>query len=129
MHRARSRGIKLDKAAIFKDLTQRNALRLANGLPALDLPGEYAHAVAVAQAGEFQAFCNEHAAERDAIRCEVLAEYRGRFGPGFGSTMGGRWAVGALTRKRFIEYLALKYGVTPDGIAPARNTVTYGEAL
>jgi hypothetical protein len=63
----------LDKAAIFADVTRRNALRLANGLPPLHVPGEYAHQVAVANQREFRELCDAHITDREAIRQEVLA--------------------------------------------------------
>ena len=45
----------MDKAAIFTDLTCRNALRKANGLPLLDLRAEYAHQIWIAKRREYWA--------------------------------------------------------------------------
>ncbi len=118
----------MDKSAIFSELTKRNALRQAHGLPSLDVRAEYDHAVAAAAEGDFQALCDAHAADREAIREEVLAEYRERFGPAFGYTMGGRWAVGEMARKRFAAFMADRYRMARPMTHVARNSVTYGEA-
>jgi hypothetical protein len=113
------------KAEIFASITKRNALRIANGLPPLNIHAEYDHQVAVARQRDFRAFCDEHIGEREVIRLEVLAELRGEHGPNFGTGM-GRWLVGRLTHQRFVAYIAEKYGVHPvDG---GRNPIIYGEA-
>jgi hypothetical protein len=117
----------MDKAAIFTEATGRNALRRAHGLPLLNVRAEYDHAVAVAAQRDYQALCDEHADEREVIRQEVLAEFRGRFGPGFGQTMGGRWAIGEVTRRRFCAHME-GHGISaPD--SAARNEVTYGKRV
>jgi hypothetical protein len=115
-----------DRAEIFTSVTKRNALRTANGLPRLDFHAEYAHQVAVAKQHDYQAFCDRHADEREAIRQEVLAELRLEHGPDFGTGMGGRWMVGRLTHQRFMAYIAIKYGVAPEG--GTRNPIIYGQA-
>ena len=118
----------MDKAAIFHAVTRRNALRRENGLPLLNVQHEYAHEDSVASHHEYQAECQEHAGEREIIRQQVMAEYQARFGPDFGGTMGGRWAVGHLTHQRFTAYMADKYAlVQPDGAA-ARYPIMYGGA-
>ena len=103
----------MDKAAIFTDLTCRNALRKAHGLPLLDIRAEYAHQIWIAKQRDYRAICDEHADEREAIRRQVLAEYRARPGADFGSGMGGRLVVGLRTNKRFAIHLGLRYGVWP----------------
>jgi hypothetical protein len=50
----------------------------------LDVAAEYAHEVSIAGHREYRATCEEHAEEREAIRQQVLAEYRSRLGPRFG---------------------------------------------
>jgi hypothetical protein len=40
--------------------------------------------------------------------------------------MGGRWAVGSLTQKRFTAYIAEKYGAPPGAIGSASGQVVYG---
>jgi hypothetical protein len=118
----------MDKAAIFAEVTKRNALRRANFLPPLDVRAECAHQVAVAAQRDHQALYDEHADEREVIRQEVLTELRARHGVDFGHTMGGRWAVGEMTRKRFAARMARRYGmVAPEGTNSARNKVIYGE--
>ena len=113
-----------DRAEIFTSVTKRNALRTANGLPRLDFHAEYAHQVAVAKQHDYQAFCDRHADQREAIRQEVLAELRLEHGPDFGTGMGGRWIVGRLTHRRFAAHIETKYGVYPE--ASGRNEVVYG---
>jgi hypothetical protein len=116
-----------DRAEIFTSVTKRNALRTANGLLPLDIRAEYDHEVAVARQRDYQAFCDRHADEREAIRLEVLAELRLQHGPDSGTGMGGRWMVGRLTHQRFVAHIAEKYGVHPPGGA-GRNEVRYGGA-
>ncbi len=117
----------MDKAAIFADVTRRNALRKAIGLPLLDVHNEYAHQVAIAAQQDFRVVCDEHAGEREAIRQQVLAELRAQHGPNFGQSMGGRWAVGHLAHKRFIAYMASRHGIALNSKGSARNAITYGE--
>ena len=116
----------MDKAAIFTNLTRRNALRKANGLSLLDVHAEYAHEVSIAVQQDYRAACADHADERDAIRQQVLVEYRGKYGPQFGQTMGGRWVIGHLTHKRFTALMAEKHSVLPPDRATGKNRVAYG---
>jgi hypothetical protein len=117
----------MDKGTIFHDITRRNALRRAHGLPLLNIRDEYAREVAVAGQRDYQARCDEHAADREAIRQEVLAELRTQHGADFGQTMGGRWAVGALTQKRFAAFIATQCGMRPEHAGAPQNTIVYGE--
>src|SRR5271166_1435327 len=71
--RAPRSGIMMDKGAIFSDLTRRNALRQANGLPTIDLHSKFRHEVAIAAEREFRALCARHADEREIVRNEVDA--------------------------------------------------------
>jgi hypothetical protein len=41
--------------------------------------------------------------------------------------MGGRWAVGELTRRRFAAFMEVTYGVHRPEIVSAPNAVTYGD--
>jgi len=81
------RKVIMDKGAIFLEVTERNALRLANCLPPLNIPAEYAHAVAIERDRELRSFRDEHAADRIRIREP--------FWPSFGRSMvqllGTRW--------------------------------------
>jgi hypothetical protein len=103
----------VDRAAIFAELTKRNAVRREARLPLLDLRAEYAHQIWIAKRREYWTACDEHADEREAIRRRVLAEFRAKYGPNFPSTSGGHWAVGLRTNKRFAVLMALNYGVSP----------------
>jgi hypothetical protein len=104
----------MDKGTIFHDITRRNALRRAHGLPLLNIRDEYAREVAVAGQRDYQARCDKHAADREAIRQEVLAELRTQHGADFGQTMGGRWAIGAMTHRRFTAFMAAQHGAVPE---------------
>jgi hypothetical protein len=116
----------VDKASIFTAITRRNALRKANGLPLLDVPSEYAQEVAIASQCDFRAAFDEHADEREVIRAQVMAEFRETNGPQFGLTMGGRWAVGQVTRKRFTAQMANKYSLDAPDQTAGKHTITYG---
>lgn len=89
----------LDKAALFTELTRRNALRQQAQLPLLDLPAEYARAVRVAQQ---KALYEQH---YDRVRAVVLAELRERKGADFDETRsaGARWLINAMVRKRLAQ--------------------------
>lgn len=118
----------MDRAAIFHEIVQRNALRKANGLPLLDVRAEYAHQVALANEREYQELCGRHAAEREMIRQQVLDGLRAKHGSTFGQTMGGNWLIGTLTYKRFTAYMAEKHGIRKPSGPSVRNAVVYGGA-
>ena len=109
----------IDKAAIFTDLTRRNALRKANGLPLLDLRTEYAHQMWLAKRREYWAACDEHADEREAIRRQVLVEFQAKYGADFPGTTGGHWMVGLKANRRFSAYMEQRYGVFPPQVGQA----------
>jgi hypothetical protein len=117
----------MDRAAIFTTILRRNALRRANGLPAIDVQAEYTRQVAMASQRDYRAVCDEHAADCEVIRLEVLAELRTKYGEGFGESMGGRWAVGQLTRRRFETFMELTHGARRPATTAAAHPVTYGE--
>jgi hypothetical protein len=117
----------MDKAAIFADLTRRNALRKANGLSPLDILAEYVRQVAVARQRDYRAASEEHAMEREGIRQQVLAELRAMHGANFGVTMGGRWAINTLTQTRFAALMAPLCGMRPEHAGAPKNTIVYGE--
>jgi hypothetical protein len=83
----------IDKAAIFTELTRRNAVRRRAQLPLLDMRDELDRAVEFTR---WKAVWEEHA---DRVRSEVIAELSKRLG-GELQSAGGRWAVGILTLKR-----------------------------
>lgn len=111
----------MNKGAIFSDLTRRNALRKANGLPTIDLHGEFRFEVAVAAAGEFRALCARHADEREIIRNEVVALRDVAV-----MTMAERWEMGREVTRLFEARVARRYGVRLPETA-ARHPVIYGE--
>jgi len=119
----------MDRAAIFAEVTRRNALRRAHGLPLLDVRAEYAREVSLAEWRKYHAHCNDHAADYEAIRRQVLAELRTKHGTGFRNTMGGRWAVAHETRKRFVAFMELVLGSVPPPGQPAHCRITYGGDL
>jgi hypothetical protein len=120
----------MDKATIFADVTHRNALRKANGLPSLDVHAEYAYQVAVEAERDFRAAYERHAgrhvAVREIIRQQVLAEYRAKHGLERTQTMAGHWEIERLTERRFATYIADEHSLSPADRASSRHTVTYG---
>jgi hypothetical protein len=99
----------IDGAAILADLADRNVLRLSHGLPLIDIETEYARLVFIERQREYHAACQEHAAEREAIRHQVLGD---RSPP---DTWLGRWALGHKARTQFTAYMAERYGIHPPG--------------
>jgi hypothetical protein len=94
----------------------RNTLRKAAGL--LDIPTEYAREVSVAEWQDYRRRCDEHAEEREVIRGVVLAELRQKYGPDFGHSFGGRWAVNAIVQQRFQSLMAQRYGIRAPTFKP-----------
>jgi hypothetical protein len=83
----------IDKAAIFTELTERNAVRRQAQLPLLDMRDQFDRAV---EFTHWKAVCEEHA---DRVRSEVIAELSKSFGREPQSA-GGRWSVSILMLKR-----------------------------
>jgi hypothetical protein len=111
----------MDKGAIFSDLTRRNALRKAKGLPTFDLHAEFRHEVGVAAEREFQTLCARHADEREIVRTEVVASRDVA-----AMTMAERWEMGREVTRLFEARVALRYGARlPETVA--RHPVIYGE--
>lgn len=104
----------VDRAAIFAELTKRNALRRANGLPLLDLHDEFEHAVSLVLWDEAW---EQHAEELGRIRAEVTAEY-GHF-----QSTAGRMFLGSKFMER-AYVLRAGYGVYPP---TPRHSIRYGE--
>ena len=109
----------VDKAAIFAELTQRNALRREAKLPLLNLRAEFVHAVEVAA---WREACQKHTDDIARIKIEALADLRRRYGDSFGYSVGGHWAISIEVFKRILALLAA------DGVHPPspRNSVVYG---
>ena len=111
----------IDKGAIFSDLTRRNALRKANGLPTFDLHAEFRHEIAVAADREFRALCARHTNEREIVRNEVVASRDVA-----AMTMAERWEMGREVTRLFEARVARRYGLRLPETA-ARHPVIYGE--
>jgi hypothetical protein len=122
----------MEKAATFSEITRRNALRKANSLPLMDVHAEYTHQVAIAAQRDFRAIydqhAGEHAAEREDIRQQVLAEYQAQHGLERAQTKAGPWEIDGLAQRRFAAFIADKYGVAPPVGSPGRHPVAYGGA-
>ena len=115
----------MDKAAIFTELTRRNALRREAGLPLLDLREEFDHEVAVARWDEYQAVCDAHADLRAEIQAQVIEELQRSTGRDHRLSVGGRWLIAARTRERFEEAMAREGHPRPS--IPTRNLTIYGQ--
>lgn len=89
----------VDRAAIFASILTRNALRREAHLPLLDVRVTYERELAQAL---WRAHVNEH---YEAVRAEVVARLRARFGKRWGGSAGARWHVEIETdrelRRRF----------------------------
>lgn len=103
----------MDKVAIFKEITERNALRKQAQLPLLDVRTEFDHACAVALEAEWRAFCAAMQADIDRIRAEVIAERGGRPVQNWIDNIG----VTHKVDQRFEAYAAIHYGVQRPGEA------------
>jgi hypothetical protein len=93
----------VDKAAIFTELTRRNAVRRNAKLPLLDIHAEFDHAVSVALWNEgVERFRDD----MPRIKQEVLAELRENRGADFPQSVGGHWLVNFEVSRRFLALLA-----------------------
>ena len=101
----------MDETAILDEISRRNALREAHGLPLLDVSAEFGRLVSIERQREYHLACAEHADEYEAIRLQVLTEHSANFT----NNIGGRWAIGHQTRLRFTAYIAERYGIHPPG--------------
>jgi hypothetical protein len=117
----------MDRAAIFKEITWRNALRREAQLPLLDVTAEYRHAVAQAERAEFRAICDRHRDLWDEMLQTVTQELRSkRRNPSFGNCMGSRLKIAAAARQRFYSALELRGFKQPSG--GMRNAIPYGKS-
>ena len=87
----------VDRAAIFTEITQRNALRKAAQLPVIDVPGEYQEAVARALHLEWE---KRRASEIAAIWEDEKTRYRARTGHEPYGMLNGDGLVSAQANKR-----------------------------
>ena len=110
----------VDRAAIFTDLTRRNALRREAELPLLDIQTEFNHAVEVALWNEgLEVYADDIARAID----ETWADLRQRYGADFPQSVGGRWLVHFEGTKRVHALLADRGVYRPV----SRYSVKYGE--
>ena len=79
----------VDRAAIFTELTKRNAVRREAKLPLLDLRTEFDHAVSVALWNEG---LKVYADDITRVIDETWADLRQRYGADFPQSGGGRWS-------------------------------------
>ena len=115
----------MDRAAIFTEITKRNALRRKAQLPLLDVRAEMAHAVSLAALKEYREFCDQHRDKLEQFRTEVLAEMRERNPNFFGHSLGGRLAVGFKARRRFEAWIEENFGMVKPTFIP-KNAIIYG---
>lgn len=115
----------MEKAAIYHELTCRNFLRRAAQLPPLDIPQEYAKAVA------FAGWQDHHAKMRlrfksdvDRINADVLTQYRDRYGSRFGSSFYGALLTRAVASRRLHSILRANGIYCPN----LQSGVPYGSA-
>ena len=116
----------MDRAAVFNELTRRNALRKSANLPLLDLRTELALAVEHTAHRVYAEQCAKYEDGRRRIRADVLKELRATRGNEFPTSMGGRLMVGLMSDRRFRAFLEIEHGIR----APAQNSrhpVRYGE--
>ena len=100
----------VDRAAIFADVTRRDALRREARLAPLNVPAEHHRAVALAIEAELRALADDH---QDVLRIrdEVTTEFLPHFGPVQEHSWGGRYAIGHETARRSYEFLRGVHGI------------------
>jgi hypothetical protein len=109
----------VDRAAIFAELTERNALRKAAQLPLIDMQAEYQREVERALYNEWR---EQHAEVIEQIREEECAKYRKEYGHEPYGMFNGGLAVGTRSEER-VHALMEADGVFSPG---ARHPIIYG---
>lgn len=112
------------RSEIFRHVCERNDLRRSSGLPLLDVRTEMEREIERDQFMAHEDAARRHWGDFLRLQAEVLGEFRAKYGPDWGSSSGGRWAVVALAGRRFEEFLAAKGYPLP----PPRDAVRYGSA-
>jgi hypothetical protein len=116
----------MDRAAIFTELTKRNALRKAAKLPLLDLRTEMALAVERDTHRDYVEQCQKYDHDRRRITEDVLTELRATRGQDFPTSMRGRILVEILSDQRFQSFLEVHHGIRKP--APkSRHKIIYGQ--
>jgi hypothetical protein len=88
-----ARRIPVDRASVFRELCNRNALRREAHLPLLNVASEYKRLVDVQK----WSYIVEH--HYAVTRAEILAYLRATRGPDFGNSAGGRWMIEIFTTR------------------------------
>ena len=118
--------LSMDRAAIWAEIAQRNALRRSAQLPLLDEQKEFDNACQTILSARWLAFRASKQADYDRIYDEVVAE-RGRRPSGSIGGWGTRMEIG----KRFEAYLRAHYSdeitiamqIAPDYLAITRQVI------
>ena len=116
----------MDRAAIFTELTKRNALRRMARLPPLDLRAEMAFAVKREAHRVYAEQCKRFDDDRRRIIEDVLTELRATRGQDFPTSMGGRLLVQVLSGQRFRGLLEIEHGIKAPALN-SRHLVSHGE--
>jgi hypothetical protein len=119
--------LNMDRAAIWAEIAQRNALRKSALLPLLDEQKEFDNACEAALNARWRAFRATKQADYDRIYDEVVAER------GHPSGLIGGWGIRMEIGKRFEAFLRAQYSdeiavvmqIAPDYLAITRQ-VTEG---
>jgi hypothetical protein len=115
--------LSMDKAAIWAEITQRNALRKSAQLPLLNEQREFDNACQIILRARWQAFRVSKQADYDRIYDEVVAE-RGHPAGSFGG-WGIRMEIGkrfeAFLRAHYSNEIAIVMQIAPDYLAITRQ--------
>ena len=117
--------LNMDRAAIWAEIAQRNALRKSARLPLLDEQKEFDNACEVALNARWRAFRASKQADYDRIYDEVVAEH------GHPSGSIGGWGIRMEISKRFEAFLRAHYSdeltiamqIAPDYLAITRQVI------
>ena len=115
----------MDRAAIFTELTKRNALRKIAKLPLLDLRAEMAFAVEREAHRAYAEQCKRYDDDRRRIAEDVLTELRATRGQDFPTSMGGRLLVELMSDQRFQAFLEIEHGIKKP-VLKGRHPIIYG---
>lgn len=115
----------VDRAQIFQEVTQRNALRRSAGLPPLDVKAAYAQEIARRNLIEYREFCEKHRDLRRHIRDQIIEDFTVEHGR-MPSSAGGMWLIETKTQTRFENELFVRFGVKKP-VPPIGQVVSYGE--
>jgi hypothetical protein len=116
----------MDRAAIFTELTQRNALRRQAKLPLLDLHVEMTLAVEIEAHRAYTEQCQTYDDDRQNIMADVLSELRMTRGADFPGSIGGWMLVGLMTDQRFRAIMEIEHGLKAPA-STSRHPIKYGE--